>query len=478
MLPLGVRTLAGVVLQIDKSLEECARVCGAGWVYQMRTVTLPLLKPGILAAWLLIFMACVRELGASVFLMGPNAKVIAPSIVNAFATSGTELTAAMALIQTFTVIVALMILFRADPRHDQGAAVSPTRIEVKDLVVRYGDAVAVNGVSFTVGRGEHVTLLGPSGCGKTTTLRAIAGLEQPTAGSIRIDGQAMYDAAARRNVPTEQRGVVDGVPVLRRVAAHDGVRQRGLWPARAEAERGRASRPMSSARSTWCRCAISPSAAPRSCRAASSNAWRSRARSPSRRPSCCSTSRSRNLDAKLRAEMRVELRELQRRLDITSVYVTHDQEEALAISDRVIVMNVGVIEQIGTPEEIYNRPKSRFVADFVGSANLIKGRVTGPGTFEAEGGTILKTVGGPQGSGGTGSEVAVRTAYIDLGARAGDNQLPGTVRQRMFHGDFVQYIVECSCGRLIVRRPPVNLLEEGAPVTLSFSPEHTVLLQG
>ena len=112
MLPLGVRTLAGVVLQIDKSLEECARVCGAGWVYQMRTVTLPLLKPGVLAAWLLIFMACVRELGASVFLMGPNAKVIAPSIVNAFATSGTELTAAMALIQTFTVIVALVILFR------------------------------------------------------------------------------------------------------------------------------------------------------------------------------------------------------------------------------------------------------------------------------------------------------------------------------------------------------------------------------
>src|SRR5262249_20373619 len=114
-----------------------------------------------------------------------------------------------------------------------------------------------------------------------------------------------------------------------------------------------------------------------------------------------------NLDAKLRAEMRVELRELQRRLDITSVYVTHDPEEALAISDRVIVMNVGVIEQIGTPEEIYNRPKSRFVADFVGSANLIKGKVAGPGAFEAEGGTLLKTVGGTAGAAG-GSEVAVR----------------------------------------------------------------------
>ena len=112
MLPLGVRTLAGVVLQIDKSLEECARVCGAGWGYQMRTVTLPLLRPGIMAAWLLIFMACVRELGVSVFLMGPDARVIAPSIVSAFASSGTELTAAMALIQTATVVVALVILFR------------------------------------------------------------------------------------------------------------------------------------------------------------------------------------------------------------------------------------------------------------------------------------------------------------------------------------------------------------------------------
>src|SRR5256714_2126665 len=99
MLPLGVRTLAGVVLQIDKSLEECARVCGAGWAYQMRTVTLPLLKPGILAAWLSIFMAFVRGLGASVFLMGPNAKGVGPSIGNAFPTSGTELTAALGPVQ-------------------------------------------------------------------------------------------------------------------------------------------------------------------------------------------------------------------------------------------------------------------------------------------------------------------------------------------------------------------------------------------
>ena len=112
LLPLGVRTLAGVVLQIDRSLEECARVCGASWAYQMRTVTMPLLRPGMVAAWLLIFMASARELGASIFLIGPNAKVIAPSIVNAWANSGTELTAAMALLQTGAVLIVILLLLR------------------------------------------------------------------------------------------------------------------------------------------------------------------------------------------------------------------------------------------------------------------------------------------------------------------------------------------------------------------------------
>jgi len=350
--------------------------------------------------------------------------------------------------------------------------VSATRIEVKDLVVRYGDQVAVNGVSFTVGRAEHVTLLGPSGCGKTTTLRAIAGLEQPSGGSIHIDGQAMYDASARRNVPTEQRGVsmvFQSYAVWPHMTVFDnvayGLRVRKQSPAEIKANVEKAL-DLVQMRHLADRGASKLSGGQQQRVAL--------ARAVAFSPTVVLFDEPlSNLDAKLRAEMRVELRELQRRLDITSVYVTHDQEEALAISDRVIVMNVGVIEQIGTPEEIYNRPRSRFVADFVGSANLIKGRVTGPGTFEAEGGVVLKTAGGS-----SGSEVAVRTAYIDLVPQPGDNQLPGTVRQRMFHGDFVQYIVECACGRLIVRRPPVNLLDEGAPVTVSFSPEHTVLLQG
>src|SRR3954464_2779 len=119
LMPLGVRTLAGVVLQIDKSLEECARVCGASWFYQMRTVTLPLLRPGIIAAWLLVFIASVRELGVSIFLVGSNAKVIAPSIIDAWLSSSSTLSSALALIQSAAVFIALTIMLQAARRYSR-----------------------------------------------------------------------------------------------------------------------------------------------------------------------------------------------------------------------------------------------------------------------------------------------------------------------------------------------------------------------
>ncbi len=115
-LPLGVRTISGVMLQIDKSLEECAQMCGAGWGYRIRTVTVPLLWPGLIAAWLLLFVASIRELGASILLMGPHSKVITPSIVESWFASSTELTAAMALIQTLVVAIAVSILLAVTRR--------------------------------------------------------------------------------------------------------------------------------------------------------------------------------------------------------------------------------------------------------------------------------------------------------------------------------------------------------------------------
>jgi iron(III) transport system permease protein len=121
-LPLGLRTISGVILQIDRSLEESAQMCGAPWGYRLRTVTMPLLKPGLVAAWLLLFIASVRELGASILLTGPNAKVIAPAIVESWFSTSTELTAAMALLQTLAVAVALILLFVVARRAIQQAA--------------------------------------------------------------------------------------------------------------------------------------------------------------------------------------------------------------------------------------------------------------------------------------------------------------------------------------------------------------------
>ncbi|HET7880531.1 MAG TPA: ABC transporter ATP-binding protein [Acetobacteraceae bacterium] len=351
------------------------------------------------------------------------------------------------------------------------------RIEVTDLVVRYGDVTAVDSIGFAIAPGEMVTLLGPSGCGKTTTLRAVAGLETPTGGAIQLNGDTVYSASDRRNVPAEKRGVSmvfqsyaiwPHMTVFDNVAYGLRVRKRPQAEVRANVDRvlglvqmqAFADRPASKlSGGQQQRVAVA----------------RAIAFSPS---VLLFDEPLSNLDAKLRAEMRVELRELQRRLDITSLYVTHDQEEALAISDRVIVMNGGRIEQIGTPEDIYNRPRSRFVADFVGSANLIEGTVRGSGPngtllFETQGGVRIEVTGTDQAS----QTVALRSSYVHLTPMPeSHNAVPGSIHRRMFHGDFIQYVVDWPAGQLIVRRPPTELFDEGSAVTVSFLPEHCVLL--
>jgi ABC-type Fe3+/spermidine/putrescine transport system ATPase subunit len=344
------------------------------------------------------------------------------------------------------------------------------RIEVSDLVVRYGDTTAVDGVSFAIAPGELVTLLGPSGCGKTTTLRAIAGLETPTSGSIALNGSPVW--TTKRAIPAEKRGVSmvfqsyaiwPHMTVFENVAY--GLRVRGTSAADIKSNVARvldmvqmgayADRPSS---------ALSGGQQQRVAVA------RAIAFSPT---VVLFDEPLSNLDAKLRAEMRVELRELQRRLDITSLYVTHDQEEALAISDRVIVMSGGRIEQIGSPEDIYNRPVSRFVADFVGSANMIEGHVvsTDPLVFETKAGVRIVAAAGKADS----TTLALRSSYIHLRPDE-TNQIAGTIHRRMFHGDFIQYVIDWPDGQLIVRRPPTELLEEGSAITVSFAPDYCVLL--
>jgi len=192
-----------------------------------------------------------------------------------------------------------------------------------------------------------------------------------------------------------------------------------------------------------------------------------------------------NLDARLRAGMRLEIQALQRQIGLTSVYVTHDQEEALVISDRIIVMNAGRIEQIGTATEIYDAPRNAFVADFVGAANLVAGIVRpehqrdGLVGIETEGKHVVYGIdpGRPVTSPAT---VAIRSVYLELGQqpRPGTvNSWPARVRQRAFLGDALEYVLEWEGRRLTARRPRGEVFEEGETVHVSVDPARCVLLE-
>jgi ABC-type Fe3+/spermidine/putrescine transport system ATPase subunit len=326
-----------------------------------------------------------------------------------------------------------------------------------------------------------VPLLGPSGCGKTTTLRSVAGLEDPTGGSIKLNGTTVYSAAERRNTPAEKRGVsmvFQSYAIWPHMTVFDNVAY-GLKVRKMPAAeiRSNVMRVLDLVQMT--EYADRPSSRLSGGQQQRVAVARAIAFSPD---VLLFDEPLSNLDAKLRVSMRVELRELQKDLGITALYVTHDQEEALAISDRVIVMNAGKIEQIGTPEEIYRHPRTLFVADFVGNANVIRGQVKGmPANggvdFVTEGGTVLRAS-VPQ-PGAKGDAVALQAAYVDIfpaGRTDVPNAVAGSIHRRMFHGDFIQYVVDWPCGQLLVRRPPTDLFDEGSTVTVSFSAEHCVLL--
>jgi iron(III) transport system ATP-binding protein len=247
-------------------------------------------------------------------------------------------------------------------------------IIISDLVQRYGDVTAVDGVSLHVKDGELVSLLGPSGCGKSTTLAALAGLERPSGGSITVGGEVFFDAASGRYLPSEARncGLVfqsyalwPHMTVFDNCAFPLGLRKIG----KAEQKKrvmdalelvdmhGFAARfPHQLSGGQQQRVAL--------------------ARTLAYEPTILLLDEPlSNLDAKLRERARTWLRELQKKVGLTTVFVTHDQTEALAMSDRIAVMNAGRIVQYDTPQAIYDRPNDRFVADFIGSSVLLRGQV-------------------------------------------------------------------------------------------------------
>ena len=248
------------------------------------------------------------------------------------------------------------------------------RVVVEGLTKRFGRVVAVQDFSLEVGDGELVSLLGPSGCGKTTVLRSIAGFERPDAGWIRVDGEVL------NNVPPERRGI-GMVFQTYALFPHMTVAENIAFPlmirGRPKTEQEQTVREMVAL--------VHLEGAENRYPHQLSGGQRQRvalARALAMRPRVLLLDEPLSaLDAKIREELRGEIRRIQKTLGTTTLYVTHDQEEALVLSDRVVVMNTGRIEQVGTPLEIYNTPRTPFVASFVGMMNLLPGQMVTENVF-------------------------------------------------------------------------------------------------
>ena len=250
-------------------------------------------------------------------------------------------------------------------------------LELTNIQKRFGETVAVESFNLAAEKGEFVSFLGPSGCGKTTTLRMIAGFEQPTAGTIHDQRRGHHLPTAE---PAQRR---HGLPVVRAVPEHDGGRQhrlRAQGPQAAAATRSRSA-------SASCSSSINlPDKGARYPYQLSGGQQQrvALARALAFEPQVLLLDEPLSaLDAKIRVALRHEIRQIQRQLGITTVYVTHDQEEALSLSDRVVVMSEGRMEQVGTPFEIYNFPTTAFVASFVGTLNVLPGVVVDAGARRA-----------------------------------------------------------------------------------------------
>lgn len=336
---------------------------------------------------------------------------------------------------------------------------------------RFGDdVIAVDSINLDIGDGEFFSLLGPSGCGKTTTLRMIAGLEFPTEGSVKIFGEEMgIRPPNKRPVNTVFQSYalfphmsvadnvafglrmqdVDSGEVDRRVnEVIDLVQLSGMGARRPRALSGGQQQRVALARALVNRPKVLLLDEPLGA-----------------------------LDLKLRQAMQLELKDIQQEVGITFIYVTHDQQEALTMSDRIGVMSEGELLQIGTPEQIYESPVNRFVADFIGETNFIDAVVSGPGEVRlANGTTVQATTHTDPGSSVT---LTLRPEKLQIGAPGteippGRCVLEGTVVRRIYYGDALFYEVDIGAGIIDVmveNRPGLTRWAEGDAVVLDFHPE-------
>jgi spermidine/putrescine transport system ATP-binding protein len=359
-------------------------------------------------------------------------------------------------------------------------------VRLVDVVKRFGETVAVDHIDLEVRDGEFFSLLGPSGCGKTTTLRMIGGFEEPTSGMIELQGEDVtWLPPFKRNVNTvfQNYALFPHLSIFENVAF--GLRRKGVNGAEVKARVGEmlalvelpgyeGRKPSQISGGQAQRVAL--------------------ARALINRPAVLLLDEPLGaLDLKLRKQMQVELKRIQQEVGITFIYVTHDQEEAMTMSDRIAVMNKGRYEQLGDPEGLYERPTTRFVAGFLGVSNLLPGEVLGiDGRYATVRLGSDVTVRAPSALVGTtpSVDIGVRPEKIRLRAPAeadatpdGHNRLSGIVRDASYLGVSTQYQVEARGGaRLTVYEQNVEratrseLWAPGEEVLLTWSPDHSFVV--
>ncbi|WP_342641658.1 ABC transporter ATP-binding protein [Rhodoligotrophos ferricapiens] len=353
---------------------------------------------------------------------------------------------------------------------------SQIAVQLKNVTLAYGAFVAIKNVNLTIEKGTFVTLLGPSGCGKTTILRSIAGLVDPTSGEIIVAGRRINDVPIhKRNIGLvfqnyalfPHKSVFDNIAfglkyrkvgkaeIERKVKrALDMVRLPGVEKKLPSEMSGGQQQRIALARAIVIEPDVLLLDEPLSA-----------------------------LDANLREEMRTELKLIQREVGITTIFVTHDQEEALAMSDRIVVMNHGVVEQEGRPEEVYRRPASRFVASFLGQSNLLGGRVQMVNGelahVQIDNGPQLAVSAPPGLQQGAPVTVVVRAQRVKVGQVNGatDNRIEGKILTTSYLGGTASYFVDANGVTLQANNAIEDkVYREGDPVTLAIAPQDCVLL--
>jgi spermidine/putrescine transport system ATP-binding protein len=354
-------------------------------------------------------------------------------------------------------------------------------VEFRAVTKRFGELTAVDGVSFRVRKGEFLSLLGPSGCGKTTSLRMIAGFEQPDEGEILIGGvDAVGTPPYRRDVNTvfQQYALFPHMTILDNVAY--GLKQRGV----SKQERYTQAREALELVQLTGRDKHRPSML--------SGGQQQRvalARALVNHPRVLLLDEPLGaLDLKLRKEMQIELTRIQQQVGVTFIYVTHDQGEALSMSDRIAVMSHGVIQQLDAPSEIYDRPLTPFVADFIGEMNFLEGQVTdaSDGTFDLDtgAGVVVRGRGNP--SVGQTARIGIRPARLRIATAQSDekiNTARGVVVNKMYLGDEVQVVAQLDGGtRALIREQRAgtdashDAIRPGDPITIQWDQTAPVLL--